>query len=206
MLTGMSLDASELLSFLCVLTFNRKQEHCPCACTGVQKWSQKWLTNWIQNNSVDQDAELSLLASWLNYENLNAVCPATGTPQGTATRDHQGINGALKLFSPEVMHALSHAGGQATCDLLANSKIPLYASDEGSDNNDMLAKSHLRHLNSQKALVPWGQQLLVHKVCMGQSFCPLARCKLWACTLVQCTPPCKEGIHHHTKAGGRWGY
>lgn len=105
----------------------------------------------------DQDAELSLLASLLDYENLDAVCPAAGTPQGTATRDHQGINGAFKLFSPEVMHALSHAGGLASCDLLANSTIPLYASDEGSDNNDMLAKSHLRHLNSQKALVPRGQ-------------------------------------------------
>lgn len=102
----------------------------------------------------DQDAELSLPASLLNYKNLDAVCPATGTPQGTATRDHQGINGAFKLFSPEVMHAPSHAGGPAPCDPLVKSKIPLHASDEGFDNNDMLAKSHLRHLNSQKALVP----------------------------------------------------
>lgn len=100
------------------------------------------------------------------------------------------------------MRALSHARGPATCDLLANSKIPLIATDEGVDNNDVEAGSHLRHLNSQRALFSGGQQLLLHKICASQSSCPLARCRLGVCTLVHCAPPCKEGIHHCSEAGG----
>lgn len=64
----------------------------------------------------------SLLASLLNHEKVDASGSATETPEGTATRDHQGINGALKLFSPEVIYALSPSGGQ-TCKV-PNGKLP----------------------------------------------------------------------------------
>ena len=55
----------------------------------------------------------SLLASLLNHEKVEANCIATETPEDTTTRDHQGINGAFKLFSPEVIYALRHSGGQS---------------------------------------------------------------------------------------------
>lgn len=55
----------------------------------------------------------SLLASLLKHEKVDASCSATETPEGTATRDCPGINGAFKLFSPEVTYALSHSGGQS---------------------------------------------------------------------------------------------
>lgn len=54
-----------------------------------------------------------LLALLLNHEKIDASVPATETPEGTATRDHRGINDAFKLFSPEVIYALSHSGGQS---------------------------------------------------------------------------------------------
>lgn len=39
----------------------------------------------------------------LNHEKVDANSTSTETPEGTTTRDHRGINGAFKLFSPEVI-------------------------------------------------------------------------------------------------------
>ena len=54
-----------------------------------------------------------MLASLLNHEKVNANRTAPETPEDTTTRDHQGINGAFKLFSPEVIYALRQSGGQS---------------------------------------------------------------------------------------------
>lgn len=62
----------------------------------------------------------SLLASLLSHENVSAGWTPTEAPEGTTTRDHQGINGAFKLFSPEV-YALSPRGGQGC--LAINGKL-----------------------------------------------------------------------------------
>lgn len=55
----------------------------------------------------------SLWASLLNHEKIDANSTAAETPASTTTRDHHGINGALKLFSPEAIYALSPCGGQS---------------------------------------------------------------------------------------------
>lgn len=63
-----------------------------------------------------------LLASLGNHEKADAGFPATETPEGTTTRDHQGINDAFKLFPPEIIYALSHSGGQSC--MRPNGKLP----------------------------------------------------------------------------------
>lgn len=103
----------------------------------------------------------------------------------------QGLMVHLNCSHPEVTYALSHSGGQSC--MAPNGKLqnaPAFSEGRLITCKDIVADSS-DIWSSKKVSGPMRPTTQVLKIC-PEEICPLARCRLWACTLVQWTVPCKE--------------